>query len=68
MKQDVVCVICNQTLGKVHGYQEAGIRANHIKNEHPTIYQEIAQTSKEVQRIWKVYKVHWMDLFYYKGG
>lgn len=38
MKSEVTCKFCKQALGKVHGNQESELLRDHIKAEHPGVY------------------------------
>ena len=66
MKSDVICPVCKTHLGRKHGYEEAGTVKEHIYHVHPTEYNEISAAYALSQRIWKKYRVHTRELFYYR--
>lgn len=67
MKSDVVCPVCNQIIGKLHGTDAPLWLHNHMLENHPVDYIEIASAQKLIEDIQDKYHIYARDFFYYSS-
>lgn len=71
MKREVICPVCNKSLGKFHGSQSATPLRNHIHDFHPQAYLNIVQIVEEIDDLYeklKEYGVgHWTMHYFHRN-
>jgi len=68
MKSEVVCPVCRQIIGKYHGSEEPSKLHDHMLENHPVEYDEIATVARAIEDIERRYHIYARDFFYYSSN
>lgn len=58
MIKKVICQLCNQEIGDVHGYQIYSLKRNHYQKFHLLEFNEVKQAKEKYQELAKKYGVN----------